>query len=391
MWGVAPERSGRCVLPGCALRGVIGFQKPAARRRNRKLGFRLTKTEFIPLLVAIAADKTAECIMSHLTRQTASAAAILALIGMMCMAWPVAAQLVEANPQSHAFTLRTKESSLGKVPLLADLKRITNSPDCMHVAYPVMRGGKWVVNLDGIDGPKYDLVGGPKFSPDGQRLAYQARRGGVHVIVVDGKEGTELEGLGEGDPIFSPDSKHFSYCGSRSNSIVMVEDGREVGVYDAVGSRTRIFSPDSRHSCHVGQIGKKWFVVMDGVKGPEFDGILDRPVFSPQSRHWVYGAEQHGKWIIMKDGVSRRSVRDLDVADFVFSPDGRRLAYSAGETNDWRVVVDEKEGRRYDGIGGDPENGASIFFSPDCRRLGYAASRGDKRLVVLRWEGGARN
>lgn len=357
---------------------------PRQQDQIERLDFVSPKSECAPFLLPSRWNETPECIMSHLARQTGSAA-ILALTWMVCTALPAAAQLVETNSlRTHAITLRTKESSLGKVPNLADLKRMTNSPDFMHVAYPVMRGGKWVVNLDGIDGPKHDQVRGLKFSPDGKRLAYQALRGDVPVVVVDGKEGTEFERLEDGYPIFSPDSKHFIYWGSRSNRVVIVEDGRDVGVYDHVGTRSLIFSPDSRHSCHVGRMGKKSFVVMDGVKGPEFDDVLNGcPVFSPDSRHWVYGAKQNGKMVIVMDGVTRRSVRDLDVAAFVFSPDGRRLAYCANEANDWRVVVDEKEGRRYDGIGGDLEDGLSIVFSPNSQRLAYVASRGDKQLVVV--------
>jgi hypothetical protein len=104
--------------------------------------------------------------MCHLTRLT-TLAAILALLGMMLTACAATAQVVEGtSPQRHAITLRTKEHSLGKVPWLANLEQMVSSPDFAHVAFPVMRGGKWLVNLDGIDGQKYDEVRGLKFSPD---------------------------------------------------------------------------------------------------------------------------------------------------------------------------------------------------------------------------------
>src|SRR5262245_31116006 len=98
---------------------------------------RLDQDRVLPFSSLSPWSKIAECIMSHLTRQTPSSA-ILALIGMMFMACAATGQLVEGTSgQNRAITLRTKESSLGKPPFLAASEHKASSPDFMHVAYPI--------------------------------------------------------------------------------------------------------------------------------------------------------------------------------------------------------------------------------------------------------------
>ena len=68
------------------------------------------------------------------------------------------------------------------------------SPRGAHLATVMQKGSRFVVVLDGVEGPKFDdvlsLEGGPKvvFSPDGTRNAYVGRSGQEFVVVVDGKE-----------------------------------------------------------------------------------------------------------------------------------------------------------------------------------------------------------
>ncbi len=60
------------------------------------------------------------------------------------------------------------------------------------------------------------------------------------------------------------------------------------------------------------------------------------------------------------------------------SPDGRRLAYVIEQNGQQFVVLDGKEGKRYDGIGVH-----SGFFSPDSRRVAYTALQGKDWYVVM--------
>ena len=60
------------------------------------------------------------------------------------------------------------------------------------------------------------------------------------------------------------------------------------------------------------------------------------------------------------------------------SPDAMRVAYSARISNKDVVVVDGKEGKRYDSIGQ-----GTLVFSPDSSRVTYAAFAGNKQFVVI--------
>lgn len=53
----------------------------------------------------------------------------------------------------------------------------------------------------------------------------------------------------------------------------------------------------------------------------------------------------------------------------------QRVAYAARRGDQWLIVVDDAEGKAYDGIGG------GRIFSPDGRHVAYAEKRGGKRLV----------
>jgi hypothetical protein len=64
-----------------------------------------------------------------------------------------------------------------------------------------------------------------------------------------------------------------------------------------------------------------------------------------------------------------------NVGFYVFSPDGKRLAYAAQKAKQWVVVVDGKEGKEYDSIG-------HLTFSPDSKTVVYSARRGDRQLTI---------
>jgi hypothetical protein len=55
----------------------------------------------------------------------------------------------------------------------------------------------------------------------------------------------------------------------------------------------------------------------------------------------------------------------------LFSPDSRRLAYVAQNTDRWCVIVDQEEGDCYDNI-----NPGSLTFSPNGQRLAYVTGTG---------------
>jgi len=101
---------------------------------------------------------------------------------------------------------------------------------------------------------------------------------------VDGKEEKQYDAVS--DPLFSPDSKRMAYWVNVSNKQFMVVDGKEEKQYDDIGYA--VFSPDSKRVAYVAVLGK-WFIVVDGKKGKSHDNIRV-PVFSPDSKRMIYRA-----------------------------------------------------------------------------------------------------
>ena len=72
------------------------------------------------------------------------------------------------------------------------------------------------------DGKEYDQVGAPVFSPDSKHMAYPVAKGGKMFIVMDGQEGKPFDQVGE--PFFSPDSRHIAYWASIDGGWYIVVD-----------------------------------------------------------------------------------------------------------------------------------------------------------------------
>ncbi|MCS7216069.1 MAG: hypothetical protein NZ826_08025 [Thermodesulfovibrio sp.] len=82
----------------------------------------------------------------------------------------------------------------------------------------------------------------------------------------------------------------------------------------------------------------------------------------------------------LKRIVSERLIAQIDFSSWIkesfkVSPDSKRVAYVAGAGNKWFVVIDGKEGKKYDGIGG-----KIIFDSSDS--LHYLSGKKDKIYLV---------
>ena len=182
------------------------------------------------------------------------------------------------------------------------------SPQGVHVATLANNGSRWVINYDGIEGPKFDQVFGQgggatgvRFSPDGNHYAYCALSGSEYVVMADGKEifrdsKTNVQGsindASCASLAFSANSKHV-YFTSASRPGVSSSDAFRF-VWDAQASplgadgdyRNYGFSPDGNHFAYLwtspGNPPSQPKLIVDG-KPVSYFGT--KPQWSPDSEH----------------------------------------------------------------------------------------------------------
>jgi formylglycine-generating enzyme required for sulfatase activity/Tol biopolymer transport system component len=353
------------------------------------------------------------------------------------LAGAVAPVPVEAGPP---FRLVTREVSLGTLPadtpgtrlehvpdarwLRHPQTRITGSqlsenpvvavsPDARHLAYPVRRGSRWAVVVDGKEDQKqYDEIRSLTFSPDGRRLAFAARRGeGAAArwsVVVDGREEKAYDAIVDG-PVFSPDGRRVAYHALVVRSRAPVWSGGQVVVVDGKEWKDRPqreppteavlpptafenlrgvefrparlrFSPDGQRLAAVVRDGPGYRVVVDGIPHNRVYQAIPRLRFSPDGQRLAYvGAGTGG--IALVEGKGEKVYPETFLRDLRFSPDGKRLALAtqgAGVGSPARVLVDQVVVSEGTGV-------EEVTFSPDGKRVMAAVLR--NRVWVVEVDG----
>ena len=117
------------------------------------------------------------------------------------------------------------------------------------------------------------------------------------------------------------------------------------------------------------------------TKAESTDGVLGRtPIISADGQRVAYGALEGDKWVVVVDGKEGKKYDDLGSGTLIFSADGQRVAYGALEGDKAMVVVDDKEGDAYSAIG-------ELAFSPDGNRVAAEVQVSDRWRVVVDGEG----
>jgi Tol biopolymer transport system component len=195
---------------------------------------------------------------------------------------------------------------------------VTASPNGTQIAFDSDRGGVrgvYVAAADGsgarrVSGPGYAAV--PSWSPDGRRLAFiksePGRRNVWNVWVVDLPGGVlhrvtnHTSGQAWGASWF-PDGKHIAY--SREKQLVIADL--------IAGTATAIGSPIRGH-------------------------LVRTPAVSPDGARVIFQVSGDGAWML---DVARQRVRrvlaDRSAEEFVWSPDGHRIAYHSVRNGQWAV------------------------------------------------------
>lgn len=264
-------------------------------------------------------------------------------------------------------------------PAYDQVAALAFSPDGKHRAYAARRGSAWRVVINGREQPEYDRVGPPVFAPSGKRLAYVARpKGSESRVVVEapGGPGKPYEEIFEGLLVFSPNGDRLAYGARRDGRWYVVDEGREFGPYDYLGSATGlVFSPDGKQLAWAALAGKQWHLVVNGRAGPAYDNLAD-VVFSGDGRRIACAARQGDQWMAVIDGEEQSPHRAIAEGMMAFSPGGGWLAYVAQNDEQWQIIVGRQRWKPFDSV-------RQILFSPDNKRLAGIVVSGGAELVVV--------
>jgi len=138
-------------------------------------------------------------------------------------------------------------------------------------------------------------------------------------------------------------------------------------------------------------------IVTNGNSGKTYVGI-DQLTISQDGKRIAFVAEKDSKYFAVIDGVEEKQYGYIK--NLKFSPDGQHYAYAAGEgvhfvpdspysgsdmTNNMFIVVDGKEGEKYDGtfVGMNVSQTYDPYFSKDGKKVTYAAIKNGKNIIVV--------
>jgi WD40-like Beta Propeller Repeat len=305
---------------------------------------------------------------------------------------------------SHQLAVVNGKDSPTAYVTITDMQFSSNSA---HVAYigtvadPSKPANTCVV-MDGKNEPPFYHVHDLQFSADGNHWVYIGEdftgnvQPGTTVqsshLMVDGKELAKYEKVYNCQ--ISADG-HVAYCadkhthtGAQSETVNDQCAGLDGQVWDLPaghrlpwsqgGTAQPVYlSPDGQHVAWLEQAGNNdMCVTVNGKRGLGYKNILNI-AFTKDSQHIYYVADQtsNGTYVVCDDdeaGPYKRAPNGGGMPfTLYFSPNGKHVAYQAGDGQMTFVVEDGKQQPNYEAIYG------PLVFSPDGEHLAYVAKAKD--------------
>jgi hypothetical protein len=104
-----------------------------------------------------------------------------------------------------------------------DAAHLTYDPSGRSHAFAASRGGRWLLVVNGNEGPSFDRVVTPRFSPDGKRVVYRARQDGRRFVVtadLRGRTTRRHPGFEQVFPLsFTADGRSVAYGAKDAGSV----------------------------------------------------------------------------------------------------------------------------------------------------------------------------
>jgi hypothetical protein len=259
--------------------------------------------------------------------------------------------------------------------------------------------------------PKLTAVPAAEFSG---KLVFQTTIGGEFYTI--NADGSGLRRITDGvDPTWSADGEQIAFTRWREPRgvwVVDAEGGNERRIFDWSEARWPSWSPDGEQIMFSRQHGGRtedkercfWGFCFDiparphwkvGIVGLEDSSLYEllppdsqislAPSWSPIGDQFVYDGE-HGLVVQTVDGkVSYPIADDARDTSPVWSPDGKRVAFTRRQHDHWEVYVVDADGRNLARLtdtaerpDGQPGNSAAPAWSPDGKSIAFVTDRSGK-------------